>query len=128
MICVFDLARDRTKFIGTDGWIQVARSRAQTTASNARLFETKLDPQDNHLKVSKHHMGNFIDAVAKGDPQLTVTSIGESVRSDIISHLCDIAVRTGEKITWDPTMQKMIGGSDKARAMMSRPMRKSWTL
>jgi hypothetical protein len=60
-------------------------------------------------------MGNFIDAVAKGDPQLTVTSITESVRSDIISHLCDIAVRTGERITWDPKTQKMMVKSSAER-------------
>jgi predicted dehydrogenase len=119
---------DRTKFIGNDGWIQVARSPAQTTASESRIFETKLDPQDNYLRVSKHHMGNFIDAVAAGDPQRTVTSIAESVRSDIISHLCDIAVRTGERISWDPAAREMIEGSQEARTMISRPARKSWML
>ena len=125
---IFRPGTDRTKFTGTDGWIQVARSREQTTASNARLFETELDPEANHLRVSTHHMGNFIEAVAKNDPQVTVTSVAESVRSDIISHLCDIAVRTDEKITWDPITQKMAGGSAKARAMMSRPTRQPSTL
>jgi hypothetical protein len=50
------------------------------------------------------------------------------VRSDIISHLSDIAVRTGEKIAWDPIRDKLVAGSDKARAMLSRPMRAPWTL
>jgi hypothetical protein len=73
-------------------------------------------------------MGNFIDAVAKKDARATVTSVQESVRSDIISHLCDIAIRTGEKITWDPIHQKMTAGSQKAQAMLSRPMRGVWGL
>ena len=117
---------DRTKFIGADGWIQVARNPAQTIASDAGLLEAKLKPDNNRLTANKHHMQNFIDAVAKGDPHQTVTSISESVRSDIISHLCDIAVRVGEKITWDPIEQKMIEGSRKARDMMRRPLRTSW--
>ena len=123
----FRTGADRTKFIGADGWIQVARDRARTTASEPRLLETKLDPAQHRLKVSRHHMANFIGAVAKRDPAQTVTSIGESVRSDLISHLCDISVRTGEKITWDPVRQKMIAGSDQARKMMRRPLRTDWS-
>ncbi len=125
---VFRPGADRTKFIGDDGWVQVCRNAGKTTASDPELFNQELDPAENKLMVSKHHMGNFIAAVASNDPQATVTSVAESVRSDIISQLCDIAVRTGEKITWDPKKQKLIEGSDKARAMLSRPMRGPWTL
>ena len=45
-----------------------------------------------------------------------------------MSHLCDIAVRTGEKITWDPVRQEIVGGSQKANSMIHRPMREPWTL
>ena len=57
-----------------------------------------------------------------------MTTVEESVRSDIISHLCDIAVRTGETVTWDPDKMDLVGGSERARAMMSRPLRGPWTL
>ena len=49
-------------------------------------------------------------------------------KRDIISLLCDIAVRTGEKITWDPKKQELVGASEKAKAMLTRPMRAPWTL
>ena len=125
---VFRPGEDRTKFIGERGWIQVARALVRNTASDPALLKTKLDPAQNRLKSVSHHMGNFIDAVAKKDARATVTSVQESVRSDIISHLCDIAIRTGEKITWDPIHQKMTAGSQKAQAMLSRPMRGVWGL
>lgn len=125
---IFRPGADRTRFIGDDGWIQVARAKNRTTASDPELLNTKLDPADHHLKVSNHHMGNFIAAVAKGDPAATVTSVEESVRSDVISQLCDIAVRTGERIVWDPEQQKLVEGSDRAHAMLKRPMRAPWTL
>lgn len=78
------------------------------------------------MRVANGHMGNFIEAVAKNDPHATVTSVQEAVRSDVISHLCDIAIRTGEKIVWDPQRQELVAGSQEARAMLLRPMREPW--
>ena len=125
---IFKPGGDRTKFIGDDGWIQIRRGGDRTTASDPALLQKELDPAENRLILSKHHMGNFIEAVAKGDPEAAVTGVRHSVRSDIISHLCDIAVRADEKITWDPIKQELVGGSEKARAMLTRPMRAPWTL
>ena len=84
--------------------------------------------KDIDERVSKHHQGNFIQAVKERDPDVAVSNLKDAIRSDIISHLCDIAVRTGEKVTWDPIQQELIGGSQQARQMLSRPMRKPWTL
>ena len=124
---VFRPGPDRTRFIGKSGWIEVSRALVRNIASDPALLKTKLDPAENRLKsVANGHMDNFIEAIAKNDPKATVTTVQESVRSDIFSHLCDIAIRTGEKITWDPLQQKMTGGSQKARAMLRRPMRGAW--
>ncbi len=124
---VFRPGQDRTRFIGEKGWIEVSRALVRNIASDPKLLKTKLDPSQNRLmSVSNGHMGNFIAAVAKKEPKATVTSVQDAVRSDVISHLCDIAIRTGEKIAWDPIEQKMTSGSEKARAMMSRPMRGEW--
>jgi predicted dehydrogenase len=125
---IFRPGGDRTKFIGDNGWVQVCRSAGNTTASDPALFQAELDPAQDQLIRSSHHMGNFIQAVASNDPQATVTSVGHSVRSDIISQLCDIAVRTGEKIVWDPKKQELVQASQQARGMLSRPLRSPWTL
>ena len=70
-------------------------------------------------------------AIRKGD---LVESIAGALQyisfyhpADFISHLGDIAIRTGRKITWDP-VQEQIVGDEQASRMMSRPMREPWTL
>ncbi len=125
---VFRPGSDRTRFIGDKGWIQVARNTKLTTASDPALLETKLDVADNKLPVSKAHGANFIEAVQQGDPSAAVSNLRDAVRSDVISQLSDIAVRTGEAVTWDPAKQELVGGSKQARAMLGRPMREPWAL
>ena len=57
----------------------------------------------------------------------TVSPLPDAVRSDVISHMCDIAVRLDRKITWDPKKEEIVGDSEAAR-MLHRPMRSPWTL
>lgn len=123
---VFRPGHDRTKFIGESGWIQVSRGGAQ--ASDPALLKTALDPAKNQLPVSVHHQANFVEAVKRKDPKYAVSGLKDAVRSDVISQLCDIAVRSGEKVVWDPSKQELIDGSQQARAMLQRPMRAPWTL
>ncbi len=123
---VFRPGSDRTKFIGENGWIQVRRGGDKTTASDPAILKTRLTSDSNKLIVSKSQQGNFVDAIRKGEPLAAVSNLRDAVRSDVISHLCDIAVRTSEKITWDPSQQKLIGGSEKAQAMLHRSMRAPW--
>jgi hypothetical protein len=78
-----------------------------------------------HLVNSPNHYENFVNAV-KSRKQ-AVSPLADAVRSDIISHLCDIAVRTKRKITWDPKKEEIVGDADAAK-MLHRPMRAPWTL
>ena len=56
-----------------------------------------------------------------------MSPIEPSVHSDTISHLGDIAVRTGRKIRWDPEKETIIGDEGAAR-MLNRAMRSPWRL
>lgn len=125
---IFRPGGNRTKFIGENGWIQVSRSRERTQASDPSWLTAKLDPAECRLPVSSSQQGNFIEAVKKGDPNAAVSNLPDAVRSDVISHLCDIAVRTGERIVWDPKTEKLVEGSEKAQAMLQRALRAPWTL
>jgi predicted dehydrogenase len=116
---------DLTKFIGTEGWVAVARGTDRNQAQPASLLSSKIDPDTAHLIDSPAQDQNFIDCVrTRTDP---VSNLEDAVRSDVISHLCDIAIRTGRAITWDPKQEKIIGDSE-AEKMLSRPMRAPWTL
>jgi hypothetical protein len=127
---IFRPGADRTKFIGDQGWIQVARELARNGASDP-AFDPKspakpVEPNDKSLPVSTNHSQNFIEAIKAGKP--AVSHVQDAVRSDIISLLCDIAVRTGEKITWDPQKRELVKPSAAAKALASRKMRSPWTL
>ncbi|MHB8897925.1 MAG: Gfo/Idh/MocA family protein [Thermoguttaceae bacterium] len=127
---VFRPGADRTRFIGTDGWIQVAREAARNTASDPALTPTKpvpdLTPKAESLQVSRSQSGNFAEAIKSR--KAPVSNIRDAVRSDVISLLCDIAVRTGQKIAWDPAKKELVNPSPEAKALFSRPMREPWTL
>ena len=119
----FKPGSDSTKFIGTKGRIELTRS-------SIRTFPTELlpagIPANDHAANVAQHIGVFVDSIRSRQP--ASSPIEDAVRSDVMSQLCDIAVRTGEKITWDPARQRITGGSDTAIAMMSRAMREPWRL
>ena len=85
----------------------------------------QIDPETANLAISHDQQKNFIDSVKSR--QQAVSGVLDSARSDIISLLCDIAVRTGRKITWDPKQDKIVGDEEAAK-MVQRPMRAPWTL
>jgi hypothetical protein len=116
---------DLTKFIGTEGWVAVARGTDRTEANPSSLLSSKIDPDTAQLVESKAQDQNFVDCVrTRANP---VSTLEDAVRSDVISHLCDITIRAGRPITWDPKQEKIIGDSE-AEKMLSRPMRAPWTL
>lgn len=114
---------DSTKYIGPDGWVRI--SRAGIDAEPKSLLESKLGSGDVRLPVSERQDQNFIDAVKSRKP--AISTLDDAVRSDIISHLCDIAIRTRSKVTWDPE-KEVIVDNDAASKMLTRPTREKWRL
>ncbi|MGQ9649912.1 MAG: Gfo/Idh/MocA family protein [Phycisphaerae bacterium] len=114
---------DSTKYIGTEGWVRI--SRAGIDAHPKSLLESTLGPGDAHLPISERHDQNFIDAVKSRKP--AISTLDDAVRSDIISHLCDIAIRTRSKVTWDPKTEVIVD-NDAASKMLTRPTREKWRL
>ena len=85
------------QLIGTDGWIAVYYASMDCEPQSLR--ELPLGPDDVHLPVSRGQEKNFIACVRSR--QTPVSNIDDAVRSDLVSHVSDIAVRTGRKIVWD---------------------------
>jgi hypothetical protein len=88
-------------------------------------LDAKVGPQDFQLTESSRHDQNFVDSVKSREP--AVSPIEHAVRSDIISHMCDIAVRSGRKIIWDPDKEEIVGDRQ-ASQLLRRPMRPPWSL
>jgi hypothetical protein len=114
---------DSTKFIGTDGWVRIWRGGID--ANPKSLLTLKLGPSDTHLFESKNHYQNFIDCVKSRKP--AVSPLDHAVRSDVISHLSNIAIRLKRKVTWDPKTETIVGDPEAAK-MMHRDLEAPWTL
>ncbi|MDR1958374.1 MAG: Gfo/Idh/MocA family oxidoreductase [Planctomycetaceae bacterium] len=134
----FKTGGDRTRFIGEHGWIEVRRGAGLTggdpdtwarnaenaglSASDPKLLETPLDGEPILKKTpSANHIDDFIRSIKSG--QQPVSTLKDAVRSDNISHLCDIAVRTKSAVKWDPVKMTLIDPTPEQTAILSRPMR-----
>ena len=119
----FTPGTDSTKFIGSDGWIRIWRE--DWDAEPKSLLKETPGPTGVHLIKSENHYQNFVDAVKSRSA--TVSPLADAVRSDLLSHMCDIAVRLDRKVTWDPKQEDIVGDSEATR-MLHRPMRSPWTI
>jgi len=114
---------DYAQIIGDDGW--VALYYASMMCNPPGLKDATLGPDAVRLPVSHGQERNFIECVkSRATP---VSNVDDAVRSDTISHLCDIAVRVGRKITWDPIAEQIVG-DDEATRMTTRAMREPWRI
>jgi glucose-fructose oxidoreductase len=116
---------DLTTFVGTKGWVAVGRARQTLAAEPASLLKVKIQPEEIHLLQENHHYADFAKCVLTR--RTPVSNIDSAVQSDFMSHLGDIAIRTGHTITWDPHSE-MIVENDVAARMMKRALRAPWAL
>ena len=109
------------QILGTEGWVALCYMGIVTEPDSLR--RSAIGPGDVHLPTSPGHEANFIECVRTR--QTPVDPIDDAVRSDLISQISDIAIRTGRKITWDPIKEVIIGDPDAAR-MVTRAAREPW--
>ena len=114
-----------TTFFGSDGWVSVDRGNPGLPASDPKLLGVKLKPGDTRLYASNNHYKNFVDCIRSR--RRTASPVDPAVQSDIISHLCDISIRTGRKIVWDPGREDIVGDALASR-MLHRGLRSPWRL
>ena len=109
--------------MGADGWVSVSYSGVRSHPE--ALIDSKIRSEETRLIESSSHQLGWVECVkSRKDP---VGNIESAVRSDLVSHLSEIAIRTGRRIRWDPEKETIVG-DDEARKRMSRPLRSPWTL
>ncbi|HYF34398.1 MAG TPA: hypothetical protein VD994_03835, partial [Prosthecobacter sp.] len=105
-------------------WIYV--NRGKILASDPAILREKLQPSELHLYESKDHTDNFLSCIYDGKP--TATPVEISHRSISISHLANIALRTGSSsLKWNP-QQEQILDNPAASKLLSKEWRKPWVL
>ena len=110
-------------FQGSDGWIFVTRGKIE--ASDPALLKQELPASAERLYVSNDHMGNFFECVRTRKAPICEPAVGH--RSVSVCHLGVIAIRTGQKLSWDPNKEQFTGDSAGANKHVAREMRKPWS-
>lgn len=123
MVLTFEAGpSDSTTFTGSDGWIKISRKGVESEPASLVANFAKPDP---FATMGAQHTRNFLDSVrGQATPESPIDS---AIRTDLISHLSNIAVRTGRKIKWDPARETIVGDAE-ALKMLDRPLRKPWVL
>jgi predicted dehydrogenase len=116
------LRGDNTVFHGTDGWVCYSRSVCYLSKGGKYVNTSTIDLSGSkkkpYLSTSQH--GNFIDCMKSRKE--TINPFESAIRSDTISHLSNIAARTGRKLSFD-AKKEIIVGDEKANALLNRKMR-----
>ncbi len=122
-LTVSSRVRSGVTFQGTEGWVWVNRGAIE--ASPQALLDFTPGPNEINLYKSENHYRNFIDCVrSRKEP---IAPIEQAHRSISIAHLGNISLRLGRDVRWDPAAERFLG-DDAANAMLSRAMRKPWTI
>ena len=114
------------KFIGTDGWVGNHGWRGPVQASSPEILKSTIGPNDLHLYTNPEgEHDDFLKCVkSRKDPYFPV-EIGHRVST--VCHLANLSIRLGRKLSWDPQAERFAGDPE-ANQLLSRPMRKPWTL
>jgi predicted dehydrogenase len=122
------------KFYGTEGWIFVTRDSGVTptdpggnantiqplTASNPKILESVIGPDEIHLYQSDDQHGNWLECIRSRKAPIAPPEIGHRACSTCLVH--HIAMKTGRRLYWDPVKERF-KNDDEANSMLSRPQR-----
>jgi len=98
-----------TTFYGTKGWISLSRSSAQSDIPEINQKLNAFPKNDQGWINSENNaMGKRFLSVVRGK-EAELCPLDEAIISDTISHMGDIAIRTGRKVTWDPKLGEVVG-------------------
>jgi predicted dehydrogenase len=111
-------------FAGEDGkWLFVARGRI--AASDQRIIDEPLPSNAIRMPAHNNHMRNFVQCVRTRQQPICNVEVGH--RSATVCHLGSIAIRTGQRLRWNPETERFVDNAA-ANQWLGRPMRAPWRL
>ena len=114
-----------TTFEGDKGVIHVTRGKLTVQINGEKVATDKLPAVTLKLPVSTNHHANWLDCIKSRSKPICDVEIGH--RSATVCHLGNIAVRTGQAITWDPATEQIINNPEAAK-MIGKAYRAPWKL
>lgn len=112
---------DGTTFFGPKGWISL--SRGGVAASEEAWFKATLPADAKRVAYHNRYYKHFCESVR--DHTASISPIDHAVRSDAISHLSLLAIKSGGEVVWDPKAYR-IKSPDALNAQMAVAVRGSW--
>lgn len=110
-----DKESNGTTFYGSKGWVSLSRASAQSDLPelNSKLNDLLNTFQKNQWGVNtdENLMAKLFVDVVKGSVA-EACPLEDAILSDTVSHMSNIAIRTGRKITWDPTKGEVVGDKE----------------
>ena len=110
-----------TTFFGTKGWVSL--SRGGVAASNQDWFKLKECEGKRRVLYHSRYQQSFVDSVRDRSP--SIAPIEDAVRSDALSHLSLLAIKSGGEVVWDPKAYRIIA-PEPLNAQMAHPVRGDW--
>ncbi len=97
-----------TTFFGTKGWISLGRSTASSDIPEIQQLLNKDANADGWINHEGAQLVKiFTDTIKGTAPELC--PLEDAILSDTVSHMGNIAIRTGRRITWDPAAGATVG-------------------
>lgn len=111
------------RFIGSEGQLDVQRKILETTP--ATLKDKVIGDQENRVYFSDNHYKDFTRAMRSRSKPICDVEIGH--RTATVCNIGNIAYELKRSLKWDPVKEEFPGDAQ-ANAMLSRPMRKEWSI
>jgi hypothetical protein len=85
-------------------------------------------PRDQYGSIASENntMGRRFVSVIRGE-ESELCPLDEAIISDTISHMGNIAIRTGRKVTWDPNQGQVVGDAE-GNQLYIRDMRSPYVM
>jgi predicted dehydrogenase len=127
------------KFYGAKGWIFVSRGNEPVTASDPaaklkdatalaasdeRIIQSEIGPDEIHLYVSKEQHRNWLDCIRSRQQPISPVEMGHRACSTCLLH--HIAMKAKRRLHWDPQKERFMGDAA-ANALLSRLQRAPYT-
>lgn len=118
---------NNTTFFGSKGWISVGRFTAESNVPEiSKKFKEFPRDQNGRIIYDANRIGQeFIDVIKGNIPE--TNPLDEAILSDCVSHMGNIAIRTGQKISWNPVLGEVVN-NDQANSWFVRAMREPYTV
>ena len=112
---------DGTTFFGPKGWVSLSRSGSE--ASNPEWLKMKECEGKQRVLYRNHYYKAFVDSVRDRSP--SIGPIEDAVRSDAISHLSLLAIKSGGEVVWDPKAYRIVS-PEALNTQMTHEIRGAW--